>query len=226
MLSSLSVAHAQHSATLNWTAPAVVTGVAYTAVNVLRGPATTGPFTSLATFAPTVVTFTDTTVAAGQTYFYVLNSVAGTQTSVNSTAIVAAIPAAGLPIVGDRIKVTAGANIRATAPASGFGTLLGAEPAGALGTVVSAPVATTLGFSWVQVKFDTCVATIPNCTGYMGSDNLTIIITPPPPPTPVLTVNCVGLVCTITGTNFPAATAYSVSVSAGGKTVVATGALP
>jgi hypothetical protein len=62
-----------HSATANWVAStSVVSGY-----NIYRGTTTGGPYTRLNNALITGLTYTDTTVASGQTYFYVTTSVDG-----------------------------------------------------------------------------------------------------------------------------------------------------
>jgi hypothetical protein len=133
------------------------------------------------------------------------------------------------PQVGNRISVISTANIRATAVNGGFGTLLGTEPTGAQGTVTMTSTAAVPGVTatWTQVKFDSCATTIPNCTGWMGSNNMTVVTTPPPPPpVPTLTLTCVNLVCTFTQTNIASGTSFPVSGTAAGITANATARVP
>lgn len=146
--------------------------------------------------------------------------------SANASVAVVAPPTSGFN-PGDRIKTLSTANIRATAPVSGYGTLLGTEPTGAIGTITGATqVVTTLGWTWIQVKFDSCSSSIPNCTGYMGSDNM-VIVAPAPPPTPTLKISCTASVnsntCIISSTAIPAGTPYTVTASEGGLTATTTG---
>lgn len=135
----------------------------------------------------------DSNVSAGSTYFYVISAVdALGNESANSTEASATIPGATPPPppppptgpqVGNRIKTLSTANIRATAVNNGFGTLYATEPAAALGTVMAvstAAVPNVTGAVWIQVKFDSCAAAIPNCLGWMGSDNMTVVTTLPP----------------------------------------------
>ncbi len=135
-------------------------------------------------------------------------AVADPTISASATVTVTALPQSGFNS-GDRVKVKSTANVRSTAPVSGLGTLMGTmspPPAGAtsgmgIGTVTAVPqVPNTGGWIWVQVKFDACTGTTliaANCTGYVGSDNLALVSTPPPPPP--LTLTCVNNVCTIGG---------------------------
>ncbi|MGH9541336.1 MAG: choice-of-anchor D domain-containing protein, partial [Terriglobales bacterium] len=61
----------QHTVVLNWT-PSVSPATAY---KVYRGQISGGPFTLVSTSLLTSPTFTDVTVADGQTYFYVVTAV-------------------------------------------------------------------------------------------------------------------------------------------------------
>ncbi|MGH9703414.1 MAG: choice-of-anchor D domain-containing protein, partial [Candidatus Acidiferrales bacterium] len=61
-----------HAAVLNWTASTTRTVVGY---NVYRGSTAGGPYTKLNSSSVADLTFTDSTVVPGQTYFYVLTAV-------------------------------------------------------------------------------------------------------------------------------------------------------
>lgn len=213
--------YAQHSVDLT-ISPAPPAGVNY---RIYRGLASTGPFSALGTTPGT--TFNDNTVLNGTTYTYeatAFNTTPPNDESLPSPTVTASIPStppppAGFP-VGARVKTNSAANVRGTAPASGVGTLLGQVPAGALGTVTSGTqVVNSGGWTWIQVKFDTCSASIPNCTGYVGSDNLTVVTTPPPP-TATLTMVCTPTVnkitCTATSVAIPAGTPFNVVITEGG----------
>jgi len=78
-----------HSATLSWTAStSTVSGY-----NVYRGSVSGGPYTLVNTSLITVLTFTDSSVVAGQTYFYVATAVDGSgNESVYSNQVTAVIP--------------------------------------------------------------------------------------------------------------------------------------
>jgi fibronectin type 3 domain-containing protein len=172
-----------------------------------------------------------TAANSGTSYSVVVTDSAGNVTSSAATLTVTPVVTTGLPAVGNRISVLTVANIRATSVAGGFGTLLGTEPAGALGTVVAigaVGVAGTNGYTWIQILFDSCSTSIPNCTGWMGSNNMTIVTTPPPP-VPTLTETCVNTtttrVCTYTETNQPGVSLTSTG-TAGGKTATVTGTMP
>jgi len=68
-----------HSATMTWTASAS----SVTGYNVYRGSVSGGPYSIVNTSLVTTLTYTDSTVQAGQTYFYVTTSVdsAGTEST-------------------------------------------------------------------------------------------------------------------------------------------------
>lgn len=71
-----------HSVSLSWTASTdFAAGDSY---NVYRGSVSGGPYSKLNTAPITTTTFTDTTVVAGSTYFYVATHVSGTAESVDS----------------------------------------------------------------------------------------------------------------------------------------------
>lgn len=79
-----------HAAALSWTA-STTPNVTY---NVYRAAASTGPFTTPLNAAPiTGTSYTDTTVQAGQTYYYVVTAVAsGGQESAFSSPTSGTIP--------------------------------------------------------------------------------------------------------------------------------------
>src|SRR5580658_8005154 len=71
-----------HAANLSWT-PSTTPNATY---NVYRATASAGPFTTPLNSAPiTGTTYVDTTVQAGQTYYYVVAAVAGGTQSANSS---------------------------------------------------------------------------------------------------------------------------------------------
>ena len=78
-----------HSAALSWTAStSVVAGY-----NIYRGTVSGGPYTLINTSPVTLLTYTDSNVVAGQTYFYVTTAVDGSGIeSVFSNEVQAAIP--------------------------------------------------------------------------------------------------------------------------------------
>jgi len=61
-----------HSVDLNWTASISTNVVGY---NVYRGSASSGPYAKLNSSLVVGITYTDTTVKAGQTYYYVATAV-------------------------------------------------------------------------------------------------------------------------------------------------------
>ena len=84
------VVYNAHAAILNWTA-STTPNVTY---NVYRSSASAGPFTTPVNSSPiTGTTYTDTSVQAGQTYYYVATAVAsGTQSAYSSPPVPATIP--------------------------------------------------------------------------------------------------------------------------------------
>jgi hypothetical protein len=78
-----------HGVILNWTASSGP-NVTY---NVYRGSASTGPFSQLNSTAISALTYADTSVQAGQTYYYVLTAVSASgQSAYSSPAVQATIP--------------------------------------------------------------------------------------------------------------------------------------
>ena len=80
-----------HAAILSWTA-STTPGVTY---KVYRAASSAGPFTTPVNSLPiTGTTFTDTTVVAGQTYYYVATAVSsgGTESAFSSPPVQATIP--------------------------------------------------------------------------------------------------------------------------------------
>jgi fibronectin type 3 domain-containing protein len=85
------VVYSAHAANLSWTA-STTPNVTY---NVYRSTVSTGPFTTPLNSSPiSGTTFKDTSVKAGQTYYYVATAVApgGTQSAESSPPVQAAIP--------------------------------------------------------------------------------------------------------------------------------------
>ena len=78
-----------HVVALNWTAS---TSSGVTGYQVSRGSSASGPFSPLATVGGTTLSYLDTTVVSGSTYYYVVATVAGSSTSPNSTPITAVVP--------------------------------------------------------------------------------------------------------------------------------------
>lgn len=226
-----------HSVTLTWTA-STTPGVSY---NIYRGAA------KLANVA--VLTYVDNTVASATTYTYSVSSlcvtciapITGESSHLNTvsvttpTDVVIPPPSCTAIAVNCRIKVTSTANIRTTpVSATVLPAMIGSEPTSALGTVLAispfgyAPLGS---FKWIEVKFDTCSSSIPSCTGWMGSDNMTVvgtIIPPPPPPTPTVIFICTPalntLACTGKLTAVPIGSPYTVNATIDGLSVTASGA--
>jgi centrosomal CEP192-like protein/HYDIN/CFA65/VesB family protein len=78
-----------HSVSLTWTA-STSTGV--TGYNVYRGTVSGGPYTQLNASLVSGTSYTDTTVSAGQTYYYVTTTMTSTTQSGYSNQAVAAVP--------------------------------------------------------------------------------------------------------------------------------------
>ena len=72
-LSGNGVAPASHSVSLSWTD----TGSGITGYNVFRGGVSGGPYTQINSSLDTATTYLDNSVAAGQTYYYVVTAVNG-----------------------------------------------------------------------------------------------------------------------------------------------------
>ena len=78
-----------HTVTLNWTASATQ-NVSY---NIYRASTSGGPYIKIASVGVGVVTYTDSTVLAGQTYYYVARAVDSTNAeSANSNEGKAVVP--------------------------------------------------------------------------------------------------------------------------------------
>ena len=88
-LSGTGVAPVQHSAALSWTAStSSVSGY-----NVYRGTVSGGPYTKVNSALITTASYTDTTVQAGTTYYYVTTAVDSSgNESIDSNEVTAAIP--------------------------------------------------------------------------------------------------------------------------------------
>ena len=205
-------------------APAPADGVTVNLSTSLPGAATV-PATVIVPSGQTVSpTFTVTSSAVNITAFPLITATfnGGSQ---SATLTVNPVVPAGQPQVGDRIRLNATANVRATAVNNGFGTLLGTEPSGALGTVMALSNAITpsKGGVWIQVKFDSCSNSIPNCTGWIGSDNPMTNLTSAPAS---LTVNCTTAKQAFTATNMPSGTILTVTGTAGGKSATCSISLP
>jgi hypothetical protein len=205
-------------------APAPADGVTVNLSSSLPGAATV-PATVIVPSGQTVSpTFAVTSSAVSITAFPLITATynGGSQ---STTLTVNPVVPAGQPQIGDRIRLNATANVRATAVNNGFGTLLGTEPSGALGTVIALSNAITpsKGGVWIQVKFDSCSNAIPNCTGWIGSDNPMTNLTSAPPS---LTVNCATAKQAFTATNMPSGTVLTVTGTAGGKSATCSISLP
>ena len=88
-LSGSGVQSIAHSSTLNWH-PSASTVVGY---NIYRGTQTGGPHTKLNASPVSATTYTDNSVLAGQTYFYVVTAVDSSNVeSVHSNEVSATIP--------------------------------------------------------------------------------------------------------------------------------------
>jgi len=66
------VAGNPHTVTLNWTASVSPNLVSY---NIYRGAVSGGPYVKIASVASSVVSYTDTTSLAGESYYYVVTAV-------------------------------------------------------------------------------------------------------------------------------------------------------
>lgn len=83
-------AASSHTAVLDWNASTTATVTGY---NVYRGPATGGPYAKLTASPVGTETFTDSTVLAGQNYFYVVTAIdASGAESVFSSEVSGTIP--------------------------------------------------------------------------------------------------------------------------------------
>jgi fibronectin type 3 domain-containing protein len=89
-LGSACVVTVSHSATLNWTAS---TSSNVSGYNIYRSATSGGSYTKLNTSLVAAITYADTTVAAGQTYYFVVTAVDGSgNESVYSNQVQAIIP--------------------------------------------------------------------------------------------------------------------------------------
>jgi fibronectin type 3 domain-containing protein len=88
-LSGTGVQPIPHLATLSWTA-STSTVIGY---NVYRGTVSGGPYTKINSSVDATTTFTDTSVQAGHTYFWVVTAVDSSNVeSVRSSEVSATIP--------------------------------------------------------------------------------------------------------------------------------------
>lgn len=136
---SPSHAQGQHSVVASWM-PSTTPSVTY---NVYRGTAadmeTSSPLNPMPVAA---LTFTDTTVKGGTTYFYVVRSFDGISESVNSNEVLAVIPADLPPppppkyAPGDTFKViTSGARLNVRQAADPTAPVINSLSNGQLGTI-------------------------------------------------------------------------------------------
>jgi hypothetical protein len=80
-----------HSVTLNWIAS---TSSGVSGYNVYRATASSGPFSKVTSSPVSGITYTDTNVASGQTYYYVATSVSSAlESSYSTPPAQAAVPA-------------------------------------------------------------------------------------------------------------------------------------
>jgi len=150
--------------------------------------ATQGTLARLNAALLTARNFVDETVATGLNYFYAVTAVIPGD-PVPPPPPPPPPPQTNLPKVGDRIRVLANANIRPAGLDNGFATpIYAVQPTNSLGVVTAVSAARVPNQSsvavWIEIKFDSCVAAIPGCTGWMGSNNMAVVTTPPPPPPP------------------------------------------
>jgi hypothetical protein len=112
-----------HSATLSWTAAQQPNGITIASWNVLRGTATGGPYTQIANIPASTTTYTDTSVSAGQNYFYVVQEVDSFGTvSADSNEVEAVIPTSPPPLAVTTTSLpaaTVGASYSVTISARG-----------------------------------------------------------------------------------------------------------
>lgn len=95
---SLALAVADHSASLAWMPGTQPAGVTLTGWNIKRGTVSGGPYTTIFTaLDPTIVTYTDSTVIAGTTYYYVISALTTAGESVDSNQVTGTIPGDPLP---------------------------------------------------------------------------------------------------------------------------------
>jgi len=71
-MSGTGTAPLQHTVELNWTAATDVVGY-----NIYRGTVSGGPYSVINSSLDSTTAYTDSTVASGQTYYYVVTSVDG-----------------------------------------------------------------------------------------------------------------------------------------------------
>jgi len=92
-LVAAAVGQSGHSVTLNWTA-SPTPSVTY---NVYRATAAAGPFSQINPSPVNAVSFLDSAVTAGTTYYYYVRAFDGTTESSNSNQVNAVVPSAPAP---------------------------------------------------------------------------------------------------------------------------------
>jgi len=101
-ISRLNMMFLPHSVSLTWV-QGTCAGCTVTGNKVYRGTATGGPYNVIQTFTTPTIAFTDSTVTAGGTYFYVVTSTCSACTTVESVfstefkAIIPVDPTQALP---------------------------------------------------------------------------------------------------------------------------------
>jgi fibronectin type 3 domain-containing protein len=93
-----------HQVTLTWAIGTQPTGTTVTGQNVYRSQTSGGPYTQIASINSTT-TYTDSTVTSGQTYYYVLTNVAGSEESAYSAQVQAIVPTSPNPPTGITVAV-------------------------------------------------------------------------------------------------------------------------
>jgi hypothetical protein len=161
---------------------------------IYRGTKSGGPYTKLNSTAQSTLSYSDSSVLAGSTYYYVTTSVNSKNVeSSYSNQISVSIPSA-TPIptpsptpkpafsLNEQVKI---ANVVPpatafiwSAPSTTTGTIVGPESLGALGTIIGGPSASTPQGIWWEIKFDNGV------TGWDTQPYLTPAPKPTPTPTP------------------------------------------
>lgn len=208
--------------------PAGIVGTPYNAVLAAAGG--TPPYTWASTGLPAGLslsastgTITGTPAVTG--IFSSIFTVTGGGTAAKPLpiTITGVVPPPSFPAPGKRFTTKFAAPIRQTAPNNQYGPQIGNAPLGMTGVILvvtNARVPSTAAAVWVQVDPDD--PSLP--TGYIGSDNMTEITTPPPAPT--LTVNCAAAKAGFTASNMPAGTNLTITGTAAGVTASCTTALP
>lgn len=116
-------------------------------------------------------------VSPAQTTTYVATVVGqGGTATCNATVRLSSTVAAPYFTIGERVRATANLNVRSTQN----GTLLGMQPANALGTVVGGPQNAN-GFTWWRVDWDNSTVDGWSVQEYLVEAAVTIPAPPPPP---------------------------------------------